>query len=190
MRVTKKSRIEACRKLIDKNKIDVYFSDEDTEELAAVLQHDVTGAVRRINPQFPNDPRHLHTLIDGVWEGRSWRKMIEQNATPESEAKRVMRHLISSDLREFMSEMDPAFCINCLSDDDLTVDHVKPPFSAIADEFIKLHGLPEIEDNQNPKMVTKQFKDFNLEAKWVHFHAENATYQILCRSCNASKGNR
>ena len=190
MKITKKSRLEACRNLIDKNQIDVYFNDSDTEQLAEILQHDIAGAIRRKNPQFPSDPRHLHTLIDGVWDGRSWRKMIEQTATPESEAKRVMRHLISQDMREFMDSMDHPFCLNCFVDENLTVDHVKPPFSEIANEFIKEHGLPEIQDNPDPNTVVKQFADFDMEAKWVHFHSENAAYQILCRSCNASKGNK
>lgn len=190
-KVTKKWRLEKAREIIDRNKMDVPFGELDLLEFSQVVQQDIDGAVRRVNPQFPNtDPRHLHTLIGGVWDARSWRKMIEQTQTPESEAKRVMRFLVRDDLLDFMSAVEPKECAKCGAVDDLTVDHVAPPFSAIAEEFIAQNGLPDIVDNPCANMVVKCFLNEELEADWVQFHAERAVYQVLCRSCNASKGNR
>lgn len=190
-KITKKWRLERAREIIDRNQIDVPFNESDLIEFSMVVQQDIEGAVRRVNPQFPHtDPRHLHTLIDGQWCARSWRKMIEQTHTPESEAKRVMRFLVRDDLTDFMSSVEPKECANCSTTDTLTVDHVSPPFSAIADEFIAERGLPTVVDNPCANMITKRFDDEGMEADWIHFHAERAVYQILCRSCNASKGNR
>lgn len=189
-KATKKWRLEKAREIIDRNKMDVPFSEPDLIEFSMVVEQEVEGAIRRVNPQFPTDPRHLHTLIDGVWEARSWRKMIEQTHTPESEAKRVMRFLVRNDISDFMSCAEPKECWQCETIHDLTVDHVAPPFNAIADEFIYTYGLPEIVDNPCANMVVKKFHSDDLEEKWVQFHAERAVYQILCRSCNASKGAR
>ena len=173
---TKKWRIEKAREIIDRNHIDVPFPVEDLIDFSDVVELCVDGAIRKVNPQFPSDPRHLHTLIDGKWEA------------PESEVKRVMRFLIRDDLADFMSCIEPKECAYCGAVYDLTVDHVDPPFNHIAKSFMKIHGLPEVVDNPDTGMVTKCFADFNIEAQWIAYHAENACYQVLCRSCNARKG--
>lgn len=184
---TKKLRIELTQQLIDRHKIGQYFDDDAIEELSRLLCCCVEGAYRKVNPQFPSDPRHLVTKIDGLWDARSWRKMIQQTATPESEAKRVMRFLVRDDMQEFKDSVEPA-CAQCGAESDLTVDHVDPSFIDLADAFFITYGVPDIIDNPDTNMVTKCFKDFDLESKWVHFHSESAIYQILCRSCNAKKG--
>lgn len=189
-KVTKKWRKEQAQKIIDRNVIGVPFNDFDLHEFSEVLEQDIDGAVRKVNPEFPGDPRHVLTLIDGVWEARSWNKMISQNHTPESEAKRVMRRLIKDDLQEFKDSFDFQECQSCGANDDITVDHVYPPFSKIADDFISEYGLPVVIDNPDPNKVCKMFDSFEMEANWVHFHCSHAVYQLLCRSCNARKGNK
>lgn len=188
MRMTKKYKTERVREIIDSYDLHEHFNSDDLKELSMLLDNQIDGAYRAINPQFPNtDPRHLFTLIDGEWLARSWHKMITPS-TPKSEAVKVMRHLISSDLSEFKYAFDGRECANCGTTERITVDHVDPTFLEISNDFISKFGLPEVIDNPCTSMVTKCFKDFDLEAKWVHFHAERAVYQLLCVSCNASKG--
>ena len=188
-KMTKKFRMEKAREIIDRNEIDVPFPDDDVEEFAAICQHPITAAVRRRNPEFPNDYRHLHTEIEGVWAARSWRKLITP-LTPEQQAKTIMRSIVKEDMKEYLSSASPQECMNCESLDDLTVDHVHPPFDDIALEFFGIYGIPEIEIPDDNFRVLDRFADPNLEAYWIAFHASRATYQILCRSCNASKGKR
>ena len=183
---TKKAREQTVREIIDRNILDVPFSTEDTAHLADACQHDIAGAVRRVNPQFPSDTRHLHMLEDGVWAAKSWRKLIYP-INKEQQAKRVMRHCIIHDLMDYMDAADDKRCANCESLDDLTVDHVAPPFDDIANEFILFYGIPETVDPPVGQVVNV-FADINMEASWIAYHAANACYQILCRSCNASKG--
>lgn len=189
-KITKKYRLEKAREIIDRNAIDVPFNSYDVECFSIVCDKEIDGAVRRINPQFPHsDPRHLHTLIDGVWEARSWRKWINP-LSPEQEVKRVMRFSVSEDMRDFMSSCYPQECEICGSVDDLTVDHVSPPFDDIANNFISESGIPEIVGPRDTSRVINEFADIDAEASWIAYHASSATYQILCRSCNASKGKK
>jgi hypothetical protein len=189
IKITKKWRMEKAREIIDRNFMHVPFGFDDLTEFSFVCGHEITGAVRKINPEFPNDHRHLHTEIDGVWAARSWRKLI----TPLSElqrAKTIMRAVIRTDIREYMESAEPQECAQCESVDDLTVDHVAPPFDYIAAAFIEENGIPEIHIPENPFNIIDRFECPDLEAKWIAFHASMACYQILCRSCNASKGKR
>jgi len=188
-KATKKWRIEKAREIIDRNKIDVLFPDEDVYEFSEVCQVEIQAAVRKINPQFKSDPRHLHTLIDGVWDARSWRKFIT-SLTPEQECKRVMRHVVWDDMRDFLSSVSPKQCQFCKSEYDITVDHVSPPFDEIANDFIAEFGLPKVIGSPDPSIVVNIFEDGEAEYQWAQFHAERAVYQLLCRSCNASKGKR
>ena len=191
MKITKKWRTEKAREIIDRNVFDVPFPEWDLREFCDVTTMDIDSAVRRVNPQFPHtDPRHLHVLRDGLWAAESWKKAIQQTHTPESEAKRVMRFLVRDDMQDFKEAMQPLECEYCGAIDDLTVDHVSPPFDVIANDFIALYGTPEVTDNPQTDKVVKVFSDADLEAGWVSFHASRAMYQILCRSCNASKGRK
>lgn len=188
-KLTKKFRMEKAREIIDRNKIDVPFPEQDVEEFANICQQPITAAIRRKNPEFPNDYRHLHTEIDGVWAARSWRKLISP-ISPTQQAKVIMRTVVKEDMQEYLSSAEPKECMNCGRKDDLTVDHVRPPFDDIAVEFMEFYGIPEIEIPDDNFRVLDRFADPDLEAQWIAFHASRAIYQILCRSCNASKGKR
>ena len=187
---TKKWRKEKAREIIDRNALDVPFSEADLREFADVTGSDIEGAVWTDNPQFPSDPRHVCVLIDGKWRAWSWNKAIDQNVTPESEAKRVMRFIVREDMKEFKESVKPLECANCGATDNPTVDHANEPFDNIANAFMQQYGVPEIVESDDPNRVIKMFKDMNMEAAWIAFHASIAEYQILCRSCNASKGKR
>lgn len=186
MKITKKAREEKAREIIDRNALDVPFSKQDVFEFSTACQEYIAGVVRKVNPQFPKDHRHLHMLIDGVWQNKSWRKMIYP-ISKEQDAKRIMRHAVRMDMMDFMDATSDKFCQHCFTEENLTVDHVSPPFDDIANEFIKTHGVPELDDPPRGQVINL-FRDMDIEAAWVSFHASHACYQILCRSCNASKG--
>lgn len=188
MKQTKKARIERTREIIDRNQVGIPFNHVDLLALQSETRYMMEAAKRMINPQFPGDPRHLHIIEEGEtdWIAWSWKKAIE-GSNPVIEAKRVMRFCVAADLAEFRYSIDDPFCAHCGTDQHLTVDHVDPPFDDIANEFIEQHGLPEIVDPA-PGQVVNQFASIDLEAAWIQHHAERSVYQILCRSCNSSKG--
>ena len=185
---TKKWRMEKAREIIDRNKFHVSFSAADLREFADIIGVDIQDAVREPDPQFPYNTRHVLFLINGKWVAMSWRKRIQENSTPESEAKYVMRFTVSRDMAEFKRSAKPPECAYCGATDDITVDHVGVPFDDIAVAFMREHGVPDVVDSTEEGRIVKMFRDPDIEKRWTEFHTSMARYQILCRSCNASKG--
>lgn len=186
---TKTARIEQAREIIDRNVLDVPFSETDLQEFVNVtgMQH-ITGAIRRINPTYPRaDPRHVRFIIDGVETAASWRKAIE-GKNPKADLQRALRVAVAPCLREFKDDTEEQGCANCGSTENLQVDHVWPPFQTISEEFIA-HKLGQIELKNEENGIGWVIADIDVETEWIAFHAARAQYQILCRSCNASKGN-
>lgn len=184
-KITKKARIEKAREIIDRNLMDVPFSADDWDEFRSVTGIEADGAIRRVNPSYPTtDPRHVRFIINGEEVPISWRKSIE-GRDPKKDLTAAMRLAVSPCLREYRDAVDPA-CNHCGSADYPTVDHVWPPFDHIMQEFIDTCGPVELKNEQNG--IGHVIADINVEADWVAFHASRASYQILCRSCNASKG--
>ena len=186
-KVTKKSRIEAARCIIDRNVTFVPFSGEDLAEFSLACGVTIEGAERRPNPKFPKDPRHLYMKMNGEdWKAISWKKLIE-GWDQKADVKKVMREAVSIDLWNFKKGLE-LICERCGSTEHPSVDHVDPPFDWIAEQFIKANGLPAIDDAADG--VGNVFADYAVEVSWIKFHTTHAKYQILCRSCNSSKGKR
>jgi len=190
MKVTKKSRLEAARALIDSIPIGVEFTEEQLDAFMDITGYcDIDTAWRAINPKFPSDPRHIRIVYEGVEDGFSWNKAITQ-PPHEQVVKKALRDAIAPDLREFMSSVESPWCMSCGALDNLTVDHCKAHggkrFNTIVTEFMSRY--PDIELTRSPDGVGYMVSDMDIEAEWVQYHCDNAVYQILCRSCNASEG--
>jgi 5-methylcytosine-specific restriction endonuclease McrA len=186
-RPSKKDRIDNARKIIDRNAVFVSFSAEDVEEFSVVCNTKIEAIEKRPNPKFPRDTRHLYMKIGGKdWEAVSWKKLIE-GWDEKTAVKKVMRDAISSNIWEFKRNSE-LLCVRCGSAEYPSVDHVNPPFDRIAEDFIKENGLPKIDDAKDG--VGNVFADDDVKDAWIIFHAGRANYQILCRSCNSSKGKR
>jgi DNA-binding transcriptional regulator YdaS (Cro superfamily) len=195
-RLTKKSRKDRVRQIIDSYEFDVPFSQEHVDELSKLTGVCLTEVQRKFNEQYPSDPRHLRVRYCGIDAANDDPMVDDEGLTPFSwnkaisppkaltEAKKVMRDAIKSDLKEFREAVDPA-CEACGATEDLCADHLYP-FDAIVDEFIEQHGMPELKDG--PPGAGKVIADEAWHDAWVLFHTERAVYQLLCRSCNASKG--
>jgi 5-methylcytosine-specific restriction endonuclease McrA len=188
-KMTKTYRRSRCRDIIDKNNLFVNFSDDDAQEFIQIAGWSgagITAIQRRENPKYPSDTRHLYVCINGEWGSRSWIKSISPPA-PFSEERQVMRAAISPDTQEYLDGCGIECCEHCGADDNLQVDHSDPSFDTITRLFFDLSGVPKI--TECPLGVGYVFADLDDEAAWIAFHTAQANYQILCRSCNASKGN-
>jgi hypothetical protein len=185
MRITKKYRTELARSIIDRNVMNLPFSTEDATAMNGALGTSFEGFVRRRNPQYPSDPRHLHGSTFGEFEAFSWLKAISP-VSDIQDTKKVMREAIAPCLSEFMDSQDEPACEHCGTTERLTVDH-NPHFDGIALAYLADHAMPRIIDS--PNGVGNIFESIDVEARWIEFHASKITrYAILCRSCNASKG--
>lgn len=181
---TKKYKTMKAKEIIDRNVLDVPFSDEDWQEFKALTGIDATGAVRRRNPSFPSDPRHVRFYVEGEEVPISWGKAIN-GRNERSETISALRSCAFDCMREFRDSVDQV-CEHCGATENLTVDHLWPPFDTIAQEFIDEYGKVELVNHRDGR--GQVVKDVDVEAAWIAYHAQRATYQLLCRSCNASKG--
>lgn len=184
-RITKKYRMEKARQIIDRNVLNVGFPVTDVVELNAILDTSFDGFIRRRNPEYPSDPRHLHGMTFGEFAAFSWNKCINPT-TDIQDVKKVMREAIAPCLAEFMDSVDYPSCEHCGASERLTVDH-NPSFDSIALGYFAQHSIPRIDDA--PNGVGSIFADIAHEGRWIAFHASRVTrYAVLCRACNASKG--
>jgi len=190
--MTKKLRKDRVRELLDGYPMHAPLTAIDLDTLSDLIQ--VTGIVKawkQPNPRYPHDTRHLYLLFDGqspeeadAW---SWIKAIDQ-PNPDTQMKKVLRDAVSLDLSAFMNaQYDPA-CQRCGAVYRLTVDHVDPSFDTIATDFMMSMG--DIELDRADDGVGNVIKDPDIAAHWRQYHADRSVYQILCVSCNASKGAR
>lgn len=132
------------------------------------------------------------TRIDGSEEVFSWKKCT--NFSPESpfhKLIRAMRESVSPFILKFrgMSEMR---CILCsVTEAKFHVDHVDPPFRDLVTTFISQNPHLHPPSRFVKKEVTYQLRflsqDSEFEEKWIAFHNERCTLQILCDACNQHK---
>lgn len=201
VRLTLKAKKAIARQIIDRYQVGQPFNEVDLQRLADLTDTELRYAVRRKNPTFPSDPRHIHIIGYDWSEPRewSWNKAIvfahardpeEARATRErQQVMSALRLAVKADMEDFRVAYEPQECAAywCRSTEDLTTDHVKPPFIAIARAFLELHPVIELRSVPGSGCA---IACPDLEAEWIAFHAARAVYQLLCRSCNSSKGAR
>jgi hypothetical protein len=196
-RQTQKAALQEARDLIDSNKLDVPFCCADLKRLSDLSGTELRYAVRRANPQFPNDARHLHVLAYDWTTPDQWSwlhaiKIAHARDPHEAHKARLrgkqlcaLRYAVQRDLDDFRSAVWPQECALCGGSADLTTDHVAPCFVEIACNFLELHGPIEL---RRVRGCGDLIADAGLLAEWITYHARRAVYQLLCRSCNARKG--
>ena len=180
--MTKDARKQAARQIIDRNRVNVLFGFNDVAQLNSLLGTNFTGFVKRVNPKYPNDPRHLYAITS--MEAFSWNEAISPSAEL-TRIKKVMRNTTQDLLSEFLEALNEPKCSCCGGIFDLTADHT-PPFDVIAMQFIEAHGKPKTTASANG--VGDVFADINIEAAWIAYHQSHTTLSVLCRPCNSSKG--
>ena len=186
MKLTKKQRIEAARALIDANTHGVLFPPEKTDLFNALCGTAFKAVKRMPNPAFPKDTRHIHVLDGEAWREFSWVKAIR--GRPKRPLHAVLRKAVGGEMRTWRMSQPYRRCERCGSEEVITTDHVDPSFFDIAEAFISQEGNIELMDG--PPGAGDIISDIDVEARWIAFHASRAVYQLLCRSCNASKGRK
>lgn len=182
--LTKKDREVLAQQLIDANQMDVAFTPAHTQKMNLLLGTSFEGFVRRLNPSFPNDLRHLHRKTEDGWVAFSWKKRIYP-VSLEQRLKKVMRDAVWPEMDAFLQSQDEPVCAHCGALEDLTVDHT-PAFDAVAQAFMDEYGMPPVVKTECG--VGRMFENIDDEAAWIAFHAARVTYAVLCRQCNSSKG--
>ena len=187
-KLTKIERKRRVRDLVDRQQYDAPFNEADVAEMNALCEWNFKHYKRIQNLLFPNDTRCVAHSDDGqnfeVW---SWNRAISGGNIVDEALRRGIEIATLNAAAELPKE-----CAHCQSRDKLTVDHKDPPFSTIASDFLKLYPEPAPDKwlTNNKQGGGWIIGDLDFLRLWRSYHDQRATYQMLCRSCNASKGNR
>lgn len=196
-RTLESKRVEA-QTIIDRYPQDVAFSPEDRARLSELTGTELRYCVKRANPLFSGDKRHLYVLAYDwqIPEQWSWNNALRFAHSDDPAAAKqkhqfqkyllALRYAIRSDLQSFLMMERDTPCA-CGSLNDLTADHASPPFISIAEAFLAEHPVLEL---RQLKGVSDVLADRAIESEWIAFHRARATFQVLCRRCNSSKGAR
>jgi hypothetical protein len=192
MQLNKTQRKARMKELIDGYPIGVPFSAEHLREVSELTGVALSHVEHCFNDHHPSDPRHLRVRYPGKaanddLEPFSWNNAISPKKA-ETLAKEAMRKSVADQVDEVRQCVEPVCeeCGKAMDSKDVCVDHIYP-FNVLAEQFFdRIGGLPELKDG--PAGAGRVLANPSEEDAWAVFHAENACYQVLCRSCNASKG--
>ena len=70
------------------------------------------------------------------------------------------------------------------------VDHADPPFDALVGQFCEKERVDLCSIELSGYGVECSVRDRNFAQRWVDFHAQRASLQLLCAECNGRKSNR
>jgi hypothetical protein len=187
-KLTKIERKRRVRELVDRQQYGVPFNEADVAEMNAMCEWNFKHYKRIQNLVHLNDTRCVAHSDDGqnfeVW---SWNRAISGGNIVDE----ALRAGVAIQMMNAAAEL-PRECTHCQRRDTLTVDHKDTPFSTIASDFLKLYPdhAPERWLINNKQGGGWRIGDLDFLNLWRDYHDKRATYQMLCRSCNASKGKR
>lgn len=189
MGTVKAMLLNECRKVIDATP----FGEEMSLENAATMRMLTGWNYQRIrhmyNPKHFTDHRYIEVLQeDGTWITHSWRKTISPT-TDWQDLQKAMRETVTEHaLSEYRKTAVP-ICRQCGTTELLTVDHKSKSFDEIMQTFVAALGeAPAIKDGAMGQ--GRELADESVAKAWIAYHDSVADFQILCRSCNASKGKK
>lgn len=140
------------------------------------------------NPYSRQNCFHLtFTRIDGSTDDISYNLCIKSKGlTLKQKTINAMRHSICSDIQHF--KMNAVLkCNKCgILEQHYDVDHYGVEFKEISESFIEKYGICSLFANDE---CFTCFNDEIYKKKWIDYHNEIATLQLLCVSCHKSKKN-
>jgi 5-methylcytosine-specific restriction endonuclease McrA len=184
--ITKAALKAATRAVIDGCPLGKVMNESQTEWMCRNLNVEYRFFRHVENPTFPNDPRYLEVSQNGIaWTSFSWNKAIDRPDAKQQALSAMRRAVWNGTRLDYKKEVE-MYCVECNATDDLCVDHKDQPFIEIATLYIAEHGLPELADGLPGEGNIIASKD--VRERWIQYHDRIANFQILCRSCNSSKG--
>ena len=185
-KLTQIERKRRVRELIDRQEYHKEFNQLDVNAMNNLCGWNFAFYKRVYNLEYPTDTRCVMNSDDGehyvTW---SWNRAI----SGVNILNQAFRKAVEPQMRVIALHL-PDLCSHCQAKEYLTVDHLAVPFSTIMADFLKM--FPDVNSENGLANAGKgggwYIKDPELKSIWEDFHSKHATYQVLCRSCNASKG--
>lgn len=190
----KKALLGECQRVIDATP----FGQEMTEADAAVMRlmtgWDYQHIRHMYNPKYFSDKRYIEVQYEcGKWITHSWNKTIKPTTEWQDLQKAMREAVVPYAMSDYRKAAEPV-CCHCGAVHDLSVDHKSKSFDEIMQTFVGLYK--ETHDGEWPAIMDGEMSqgrvlaDEQVLADWIAYHDGVADFQILCRSCNASKGKK
>ena len=185
----KKERHARAQEIIDNYSIGEEFTQKHLEEFEQFSGVSFDW-IKRV-PNKPNQApaRHLHCSCP-EWKIRggpfSWQQAVQRLTEDEYKknvTNKAMRESLQFYQKDWLSRQEKV-CSFCGSTEHPQADHKDVSFLAIQKSFTEQVGEPEVYYDEELGWKLKN------EQSWIKYHNDIVTYQVLCRSCNASKGAR
>lgn len=138
------------------------------------------------NPVFKNQLETVIVKEDGEEDNVSIMKSCV-TGKPKDNLTVAMRNAILSQILDF-KHSNKLVCEICNSTKNIHIDHEKPKFFELRDEFLEKWEGEKPKNFTNNKSNSKIFKktDIDFEKKWFSFHKQKAKLRVLCQVCNCT----
>ena len=182
------------RGILDRYCVGELFADEDVKRINQITGWEFSRYRTSVNSSYPScekKSRNLqHLSTGGEWEFWSWHKAIDGlQDYCKRDLDMAMRNAIKDQIRSYRKDAERK-CAECGASHNLTVDHMDIPFSVLCDDFIGINPKIKTSIRSNSDGGGWFICDKDMLDAWREAHAARATLQILCLSCNSSKGPR
>lgn len=132
----------------------------------------------------------LHLIrSDGSSEDISYRSCCQNKVDKYKQLKRAMRNSIQPQIYEFRSSNPDIYCNLCDAYSDIQVDHHRPTFRELYDNFLSSTELDiptAFNDNDVYSAVFKK-DDYLFDKDWYQYHKTHASLRYLCKKCNSGR---
>jgi hypothetical protein len=176
------------------------------QELRSVMIHhpvwgrrinDIVGM--RVRKSRLNGSLQLQLKTNRIWFTVSWHKCVPRTRAVRCDAQPLEQKRLTSAMRYAVRRQAMGWkriqgraicCARCKSSSHLHVDHLSPPFIAIQTSFLAGRDDVPVSFDMCSKTCVSKFRkeDATFKRHWQRYHKARATYQLLCRTCNAQKG--
>ena len=148
------------------------------------------------NIQSKEGPKLKIVNNDDTFTEISWRICVSgQYNTNKRLFSEALRECISIQIKDFKSKNDLSYCRECncsLTEKILHIDHHEPQFKQLIEDFVELNKeIIYIPTEYDKKEITFR-KLFIEKDRWIgelfeKYHLENATFRVLCETCNMTR---
>lgn len=125
------------------------------------------------------------------WVTVSWHACAtgHEKLQPPCALSGAMRQAVYRQIAEWKRLQKTKACVVCQATRQLQVDHDPQPFVTLKEIFLRECKLaPPTQFRYDRRTHGPALHNGLFMKEWQQFHASHASYQILCRSCNAKKG--
>jgi 5-methylcytosine-specific restriction endonuclease McrA len=184
---TKVNRKKIMGEFLDSIPLNQDFSDKEVAIVNAITGWNYKAYQKRLTP--PPNASTRNIWVKDTKDFKSWNKAIDAkpiDAKRRQDVAQACRAAIVpllNDIRQFATE-----CEYCGNTDNLQVDHKTTPFSSMFEEWFEQN--PNVDTGTGLKQIGHNLIKPEEFDSWIEYHDARADYQILCRSCNASKGKK